>query len=146
MTDVCGGSSHRCQGTNGSSTTLSMSTETYTEIRATGMMVVGGWVRKSRYGDGITFGCFLGPLLLSSSFRWISARYKWHRCGFLPPANCGGVSPCTGSTERSPLSCTDWLWDLWVHMIPYVGSLFHSLFPFLLLFSCTVYAALEVCA
>ena len=37
------------------------------EIRATGMLVVGAWVRKSRYGDGITFGCFLLSLLFSSS-------------------------------------------------------------------------------
>ena len=28
------------------------------------MMVVGEWVRKSRYGDGITFGCFLVSSLL----------------------------------------------------------------------------------
>jgi len=90
------------------------------DIRATGMMVIGAWVRKSRYGVGITFGCFLVSLF-SSFLLWITARYKWCRHGFLPPANGGGVSPCTGSAERLPLSFTDQLWDLWVHTIAYVG-------------------------
>ena len=115
------------------------------DIQATGMMVVGGWVRKLRYGDGITFGCFVVSLF-SSSLLWITAQYKWHQRGFLPPANAGGVSPCTGSAERLPLSCTDRLWDLWVRTVAYVGWLFHSLFPFRFLFSGTVYAAQEVCA
>ena len=44
----------------------------------------------------------------------------------------GGVSPCVGSSERSPLGCTDRLPDLWVCPIAYVGWLFHSCFPFLL--------------
>jgi len=100
------------------------------DIRATGMMVVGAWVRQSRYAHGITFGCSLVSLF-SSSVLWITARYKWRRHGFLPPANAGGVSPCTGSAERSPLSCTDRLWDLWVRMIAYIGWLFHLCFPFL---------------
>ena len=42
----------------------------------------------------------------------------------------GGFSPCAGSARRSPLSCTDRLWDIWVRTIAYVGWLFHSLFPF----------------
>jgi len=33
----------------------------------------------------------------------------------------GGLSPCAGSAERLPLSCTDGLWDLWVRTIAYVG-------------------------
>jgi len=70
--------------------------------------------------DGITFGCFLVSLV-SSSLLWISARYKWCRHEFLPPANGGGVSLCTGSAERSPLGCTDRLWDLLVRTIAYVG-------------------------
>jgi len=139
-TDGGSGSSHRCQVTSGSSTTLTISTKTYTEIQAMGMMVVGAWVRKSRYGDGITFGWFLVSLFCSALL-WISARYKWHRHGFLPPANGGGVSLCTGSAERSPLSCIDRLWDLWVHTIAYVGwmvSFFVSLFfPFLLYGLCS---------
>jgi len=70
--------------------------------------------------DRITFGCFLVSLF-SSSLLWISARYKWRRHGFLPPANGGEVSPRTRSAERSSLSCTDRLWDLWVRTIAYVG-------------------------
>jgi len=35
------------------------------EIQTTGMMVNGAWVRMLRYGDGITFRCFL---FLSSLF------------------------------------------------------------------------------
>jgi hypothetical protein len=34
--------------TSGSSTTLTISTKTYAEIQATGVMVVGAWVRKLR--------------------------------------------------------------------------------------------------
>jgi len=66
-------------------------------------MVGGAWVQfgSGDMEDGITFGCFL-VCLVSSSLLWISARYKWHRHGFLPPANGGGVSPGTGSAERSP--------------------------------------------
>jgi len=79
--------------------------------------------------DRITFGFFLVSLFCISLLR-ISARYKWRRHGYLPPANGGGVSPCAGSAERSPLSCTDRLWDLRVRTIAYVGRLFHSLFPF----------------
>ena len=55
-------------------------TKTDAEIRAPDMMVVGAWVRKSRYGDAITFGCFL-VYLFSSALLWISARYKWRRHG-----------------------------------------------------------------
>jgi len=29
--------------------------------------------------------------------------------------------PCAGSAERSPLSCADRSWDLWVRTIAYVG-------------------------
>jgi len=36
----------------------------------------------------------------------------------------GEVSPCAGSAERLPLSCTDRLWDLWVCTIAYVERLF----------------------
>jgi hypothetical protein len=37
------------------------------EIQTTGLMVNGAWVKKSRYGDGITFGCFCFSLLFFSS-------------------------------------------------------------------------------
>jgi len=117
------------------------------DIRATGMD--GRWsmslevaVRRiwKQFRRFLLFLCFLlfSSLLFSSFLLWISARYKWRRHGFLPPANGGGVSPCTGSTERSPLSCTDRLWDLWVRTIAYVERLFdYSLsFPFIP-FSCT---------
>ena len=95
----------------------------------------------------LLFLCFLlfSALLFSSSLLWISARYKWCRHGFLPPANGGGVSLCAGSAERSPLSCTDWLWDLWTHKIAYVEWLFHSLFPFLLFSYMLALAVQEVC-
>jgi hypothetical protein len=43
----------------------------------------------------------------------------------------GGFSLCTGSAERSQLSCTVRLWDLWVSTIAYVELLFHCFFPFL---------------
>jgi len=50
-------------------------------IQSTGIMVIGAWVRKSRYGDGINFGC-CHVSLFSCSHLWISARYKWCRHGF----------------------------------------------------------------
>ena len=59
MNDGSGGSSHRCQATSGSSTTLMSLTKTYTEIQTMGMIVNGACVRTLRYADGITFGCFL---------------------------------------------------------------------------------------
>ena len=51
------------------------------EFHAAAMMDVGVWVRKSRYGDRITFGCFLVSLI-SSSLVWIWAQYKWLQHGF----------------------------------------------------------------
>jgi len=58
-----------------------IATKTYAEIQDTEMMVVGAWARKSRYGDRITFGCFL-VYLFSAYLLLISARYKWRRHGF----------------------------------------------------------------
>jgi len=56
---------HRCQVMSGSTTTLTNSDNDLRRvIQSTGLMVVGAWVRKSRYGDGITFGCFLVSCLL----------------------------------------------------------------------------------
>ena len=54
----------------------------------------------------------------------------------------GGFSPCAGSAERSPLSCTDWLWDLWVRTIAYIGWLCHSCFS-ILIFSYTGFGSPE---
>jgi len=50
-------------------------------IRATKVMVFGISVRKSGYGDGITFGCFLGYRFLKSLY-WMLAQYKWRQHGF----------------------------------------------------------------
>jgi len=118
----CGsGSSHWCQVMSGSPLPCwRIPTMTYAEIQATVVIVVGAWIWMSRYGDGTTFGCIL-VFLSSSSLLWISARFKCHRQGLLPPATGGGVSPWAGSAERSPLGFTDQLWDLWVRTIAYVG-------------------------
>jgi hypothetical protein len=64
--DAGNGSSHRCKVMIRGSTTLMIPTKTYAEIRATGLMVDGEWVRKSRYGDKITLdvSCFFSSLLL----------------------------------------------------------------------------------
>jgi hypothetical protein len=77
------------------------------------------------------FLSLLSSLLFSSY--WIKAQYTWYPHGYLPPANVGGVSQYAGCAERSPLSCTDWFWDLWVRTIVYVEWLFdYSLsFPFI---------------
>jgi len=68
----------------------------------------GGWnmgsVRKSRYGDGITFRCFLVSLF-SSSLLWISARYKWRRHGLLPPPDHSQVELGFPRTPVPPKGC-----------------------------------------
>jgi hypothetical protein len=101
---VSSGSSHQCRVTSGSSTTLTIPTMTYAEIGATGMMVVGTWVRKSRYGDGITCGCFL---CLSSLLPFFGSRPSTNGVGMgfyhlQSQSSGGGFSPCARSTERSP--------------------------------------------
>ena len=96
------------------------------DLRATGMD--GRWsmslevvVRRiwKQFGCFLLFLCFL--LISALYFVWISARYKWRWHGFLPSANGDGVFPCAGSAKRSPLSCTDRLWDVWICTIAYVG-------------------------
>jgi len=82
--------------------------------------------------DGITFGCFL---FLSSLLFFFGSRPGTNGIGMgfyhlRSQSSGGGVSQCTRSAERSPLSCSDRLWDLWVRTIAYVGWLFRSLFPF----------------
>jgi len=125
MTDAGSGSSHQCQVMRGSSQlpwrNRTMTYPEGSEIRE--WWSLGGWVRKSGYGDGITFRCFLVSLF-SSSLLWITARYKWRWHWFLPSTNGGAVAPCARSAQRSPLSCSDRWWDLWVLTIAYVGWLF----------------------
>jgi len=70
-------------------TTLTIPTMTYAEIRATGMMVVGAWVRKLRYGgqDHIwMFSCFsllffssldLGPVQMASAWVLTTRQWRW---------------------------------------------------------------------
>jgi len=82
--------------------------------------------------DGITFGCFL---FLSSLLIFIGSRPSTNGVGtgfyhLRSQSSGGGFSLCARSAERSPLSCTDRLWDVWVPTIAYVGWLCHSLFPF----------------
>jgi len=103
--DAGSGSSHRCQVMRGSSTTLMIPTMTHAEIYGLWVWMVGGvWVRKSRYGDGITWGCLLFlsslPLFFGS---WPSTNGVG--MGFYhvrSQSSGGGFSPCTGSTEMSP--------------------------------------------
>jgi len=138
--DAGSGSSHRCQVMSGSSITLTIPTMTYAEIRTTGMMVVGAWVWKWRYGDGITFGCFL-VCLFSSSLLWISAQCKWRRHGFLPPSESvkwRWSFPVHRIHREVTLSDTNRLWNIWVHTIAYVERLFDCFLSISFLsYSCT---------
>jgi len=112
------------------------------EIPGMGLMVVGAWIRKLRYGGWDhfwVFCCFFSSLL------WIWARYKWSRYGFLPPANGGGVSPCTASAKTPPCavpigSGTDEFVRVHTQQecIPLPSVSF--------LFSCMIHAAQQVCA
>ena len=86
------------------------------------------WIKRGRLGGfQLDLEIFFSSLYFSSY--WISAWYKWHRNGFLPPATGGGVFPCTRSAQRSPLSGTNWLRDLWSHTRVYeLRSSFFLLF------------------
>jgi len=63
------------------------------------------------------FGCFLCLIFSSLDIGPVQMASAW----VFTTATGGGVSPCAGSAERSPLSCADPLWDLWVRTIAYVG-------------------------
>jgi len=140
-TDAGCGSSHRCRIMSGSSTTLMTPTMTHAEMYGLPVGMVGGvWVWKSRYGDGITFGCFLVSLF-SSSLLWISARYKWRRHGIYHlriSVNGRWSFPVRQIDRKVTLLGTDRLWDLWVRTIAYVERLFDwFLFISFLSYSCT---------
>jgi len=73
--------------------------------------------------DEITLGCFL---FLSSLLIFFGSRPSTNGVGMgfyhlRSQSSGGGFSPCARSAERSPLSCTDQLWDMWDHTIAYVG-------------------------
>jgi hypothetical protein len=105
-TDAGSGSSHQCQIMSGSSTTLKILTKTLTEIRATGMMVVGVWVRKRRYGGRDHFWMFFlflsSSLLLFFGFRPSTNGVGTGFYDLRSQSNGGGFSLCAGSAERSP--------------------------------------------
>ena len=110
---------------------------TMTDAKIDGLqewMVGGVWVqfRSGDMQDGITFQCFvfLSSLCLSFGSRPSTNCVGMGFYHLQSQSNGGGFSPCAGSTKRSPLCCTDQLWDLSVHTVTYVGWLFHSLFPF----------------
>ena len=108
-------------------TTLMIPMITYTKYTSYGY----GWSVEYEFGSGgvedmeavqtFPFVPLFPSLHISLSLLWISAWYKWRRHWFLPPTTGGEASLCTGSAKRSPLSCTDRLWDLWVRTIAYVG-------------------------
>jgi len=71
------------------STTLTIPTMTYAEIRATGMMVIGAWVRKLRYGGRDHFWMFsgfslrffssldLGPVQMALAWVFTTSQWRW---------------------------------------------------------------------
>ena len=76
-------------------------------------MVKGVWVQfgSGDMEDRITLGCFLVHLF-SSTLRWISARYKWRRHGFLPPSESQvevdfphALDPPKGRHWAVPIGC-----------------------------------------
>jgi len=83
-------SSHWCQVTIGSSTTLTISTKTYAEIKAMGVMVVGAWVRKLKYRGRdhfwmfshfsalLFFSCLdLGPVQMVLAWVFTTRQWRW---------------------------------------------------------------------
>jgi len=139
MTDAGCGSSHRCRIMSQSSKAVMILTMTHAEIYGLRIWIVGGvWVWKGRYGGWEHFWMFSCFSLLCFASRpginsivtgFTTSRFQSMR---------GGGFLSTRSAERSPLSCTDRLWDIWVHMIAYVERLFDCfLFISFLSFSCT---------
>jgi len=61
---------------------------------------------------------------------WTQYRWCWH--GFWPSVSGSAVMPRSGSAERSALSCTNQLSDVWVWTLANTGWYLCSLFPFLL--------------
>jgi len=118
------------------STTLMILTMIYAEIYELRVWMVGAvWVPKWRCrwyesSSDIPSVAFITSLLCCSSLLGISARYKWLQHRFLPSANEGAVSQCSGSTERSPSCFTGQLWDLWIFTIVCIGWLSDALFLF----------------
>jgi hypothetical protein len=89
-TDAGSRSSHRCQVTTGSSSTLTISTKTYGEIHDTGLMVIGACVRKLRYGTPDHFWMFssfssllifysldLSPVQMTSALVFSTLQRRW---------------------------------------------------------------------
>jgi len=86
-------------------------------------------VRKLRYGDGITFRCYLVSLF--SSLLWNSAWYKWRQHRLLPPVNGCGVSLWAICAERSPLCWTNCYRDLSFRKSAYAAGMYNASFPYL---------------
>jgi hypothetical protein len=69
-------------------------TLTYTryELRVRDCIVGCQTIRKWRFHDGVTLDVpSFTSLLFTSLLLWISAQYKWHRHGFLPPPEISQV-------------------------------------------------------
>jgi len=173
--DACCGSSHRCQGMSGSSTTLMIPIKNHAEIWTTWYVVcwmnLGVEVRRNwgpRLGSGgngstefrnsgqeesnqlgIPIFCFFSSLLFSILHYFIGSRPGTNGVGTgfyrLRMAAQWRLSfPMRRIRRMVTLSGTDRLRDLWLCTSTYAAWLLNVFFPFL--FSCTVYAAQEVCA
>jgi len=91
-----------------------------------------GTAGKLSVGHSFLLFLLFSSLLHHSSLLSISARYVWRRYGFyhLQITVDGGWSfPVRRIRRKVTLSGTEWLWDLWVRTIVYVGWLFYSMFP-----------------
>ena len=72
-------------------------------------------------------------LLVTSLLYRISAQYKWHQHGFLPPWEMSHVEvelPLCHICQKVSLSCTEQWWDTWIRTFAYVEQLFDSFLPF----------------
>jgi len=99
------------------------------KTRATGMIILGAWFRKSRYGDWITFECIHHSCLLFV----IGSRPSTQGVGLglenLPFTV--EYSRYVGSTGWSLLNCLNTMCDIWFTMSTYVGERWNCSVPFL---------------
>jgi hypothetical protein len=73
------------------------------KIQHMGLMIDGACNIMLRYGDGISFGCFLVSLFFSSLI-WITGQSKRSQHGSVPPATVGGDSQFIRSANRTLVS------------------------------------------
>jgi hypothetical protein len=124
-----------------------ISTMTYAEIYELHVLMLGGvWVRKSRYGDMITLDVFVSSLLFFSSLDLGPVQMASARV--FTTFGVSQVEVHWRDVPDPPKCCPEWYRSVAALTISYQyvrGMNVQSFLLFSFFFSCTVYAAQEVC-